>query len=87
MYTTNRLAVREFLTTGKPLTELEAIVLFGVTSLRDLISDLRKEGNVIQSRRITYAAALARTNEYAQLSPPENLATREIMLTEWWVSK
>ena len=83
----HRLAVREYLATGKPLTELESNVLFGVTSLPDVVHILRKEGWVLSSRRITYAAALRRINEYAVLQPPENLPIREIMLTEWWVNQ
>lgn len=86
MQQNHRLAVREYLATGKPLTELESNVIFGVTSLTDLVSSLRKEGWVFQSRRITYAAALRRINEFTVLQPPKDLPIREIMLTEWWVS-
>jgi len=83
----HRLAAREYLATGRPLTELESSVLFGVTSLTDLVSTLRKEGWVFQSRRITYASALRRINECAVLQPPKDLPIREIMLTEWWVNQ
>ena len=87
MSTNNRIAVREFLATGMPLTELESTVLFGVTSLTDLVSSLRKEGWVVQSKRITYAAAARRINEFATLTPPKDLPVREIMLTEWWLGQ
>lgn len=80
-----RLGVREHLAAGKPLTELESVVLFGVTSLTDLISDLRKQGWIFQSRRIAYAKAVGRVNKYASLTPPANLPIREIRLTEWWI--
>ena len=83
----NRLAVREYLAGGQPLTELESVVLFGVTSLTDLVSSLRKEGWVIESRRILYAKAIRRVNEFATLKPPAELPIREIQLTEWWVAK
>ena len=83
----NKLAVHEYLATGKALTELESAVLFGVTGLTALLTRLRKEGWVIQSRKITYAAALKRINEYARLTPPDNLPIREIMLTEWWINQ
>jgi len=81
------LAVREFLATGKPLTELEAILLFGAPRLTDLISKLRKEGHVINSQRISYAAVLRRVNEHAVLTPPQNLPIRELFFTEWWISQ
>lgn len=87
MNVTNRLAVREYLATGEPLTEIESCVLFGVTSLPGLLSIMRKEGYVFNSRKTTYAAALRRINQYATLTPPDNLPIREIQLTEWWLSK
>ena len=83
---TNRLAVREYLANGQPLTELESVVLFGVTSLTDLVSSLRKEGWVFNSQRIPYAKAMRRVNEFAVLKPPAELPIRELQLTEWWVT-
>ena len=81
------LAVREFLATGKPLTELEGIVLFGAPHLPDLISKLRKEGQVIESRKVSYATVIRRISEYAVLMPPKNLPVRELYFTEWWFSQ
>ena len=71
---TNRLAVREYLANGQPLTELESVVLFGVTSLTDLVSSLRKEGWVFNSQRIPYAKAMRRVNEFAVLKPSCRIA-------------
>ena len=85
--TANRLAVREYLAGGRPITELESVVLFGVTSLPDLISILRKEGWVFQSQRVPFATAIRRVNEYAELKPPAELPIRDLQLTEWWISK
>jgi hypothetical protein len=84
--TSTRLAVREHLASGKPITELESVVLFGVTSLPQVISLMRKEGWVMQSRRIPYLTAVKRINEFAELHPPKNLPVREIMLTEYWTT-
>ncbi len=81
------LAVREHIAEGKPITHLEALTLFGVPGLTKVISDLRREGWVIQSRTVPYMAALARVNQFATLTPPANLPIREIRLTEYWVSK
>jgi hypothetical protein len=81
------LAVREFLATGKPLTELEAIVLFGAPHLPDLISKIRKEGDVVESQKISYSAVVRRINDFAVLTPPPNLPVRDLYFTEWWVSR
>jgi len=87
MNTASRLGAREYLVAGKPITELESIVLFGVASLTKLVSELRREGWVVQSQRVPYAAALRRVNEHAVLQPPANLPVREIYLTEWWIAR
>jgi hypothetical protein len=82
-----RLAVKEFLLKGEPLTELESNVLFGVPSLTKLVSEMRREGFVFETQKTNYATALRRINQYAKLTPPENLPIREIHLTEWWISQ
>jgi hypothetical protein len=80
-------ACREYLLAGQKITNLEASLLFGVGHLARLISRMRKEGYVIKSQNCTYAAALVRINQYAKLMPPPNLPIREIIFTEYWISK
>ena len=80
------LAVREHLATGQPITRLEALVLYGVSNLTGLMSDMRRQGWVIESRNVPYATAVRRVNEHAVLQPPANLPVREIQLTEYWVN-
>ena len=78
-------AVKDFLLTGKPLTSLEGGVLFGCTGLGRVVSRLRKAGFRIDTRKVSYALALRRINELAQLTPPADLPIREIFLTEYRV--
>ena len=80
-------AAKEFMASGKPITRLEALVLFGVSNLTGMISEMRKQGWVIESRSTTYAAASKRLNHYAVLQPPINLPVRDIVLTEYWINK
>ena len=81
------LAVKEHLISGKTITRLEALTLYGLSNLTGLISDLRKQGWMIKSRKIPLAAAIKRVNEFAIYTPPENLPIREILITDYWVSK
>lgn len=81
------LAAREHLASGQPITRLEAIVLYGVSNLPDIVKEMRHQGWVIESRLVSYAAASKRVNQHAVLQPPPNLPAREIQLTEYWVSK
>ena len=52
------LAVREHLAAGQPITRLEALVLYGVSNLTDAISEMRRQGWVIESRWVPYALSL-----------------------------
>jgi hypothetical protein len=81
------MAAQEHLISGKPITRLEAMVLYGVPDLTKLISDMRRKGWIIETRKTPYAAAVKRINQHAVLTPPANLPVREIILTEYWVSK
>ena len=83
----NGLAAREHLAEGLPITRLEALVLYGLQNLSDLVKNMRREGWLIESKRVSYAAAVRRVNEHATLPPPPNLPIRDIQLTEYWVSK
>lgn len=80
-------AVKEHLIGGHPITHLECIVLFGVPGLTKVISDMRKEGWIVKSRRVPFVAAMRRINQHAVLQPPPNLPVKEVQLTEYWISK
>lgn len=81
------LAAKEHMLEGKPLTRLEAMVMFGVISLPGLIRRLRDQGFVIQSRRISYVAAMKRMEPHARVETPANLPVRELQLTDYWISR
>ena len=78
------LAIKEHLLDGHPITQLECVVLFGVADVTPIISDMRKEGYKIESKRSPYSAALRRINTAAYLEPPKNLPVKELMLTEYF---
>jgi hypothetical protein len=80
------LAAKEHMLQGNPLTRLEALILFGVSNLPELVYELRGDGHIVKSKKIPFAAAMVRVNKHAVLQPPKNLPIREIMLAEYWIS-
>jgi len=80
-------AAREHMLSGKPLTRMEALILFGLSNLPELVYELRQIGFTVNTKKVPYAAAMVRINEHAVLKPPPNLPIREIMFTEYWVSR
>ena len=81
------LALKEHILGDQPVTSLEGMILFGVANTHKTISDLRKQGFVIKSKRIPYLYALRRINEVATLEPPKNLPLKEIHLTQYQLSR
>ena len=82
-----KIMVTEHLSSGKSITRLEALTLYGVQNLQAVISGLRKEGWNIKSRTIFFAEAVRRVNQNATYIPPKNLPVSEIQLTDYWLSK
>jgi hypothetical protein len=85
--TSLNLAAKEHMIGGNPLTRLEALILFGVSNLPELVYELRRDGYVVNKKNIPFATAMVRVNKHAVLQPPANLPIREIMLTEYRVSR
>jgi len=82
-----KIMVAEHLSSGKSITRLEALTLYGVQNLQAVISGLRTEGWNIKSRTIFFAEAVRRVNQNATYIPPKNLPVSEIQLTDYWLSK
>jgi hypothetical protein len=80
-------AAKDTLLGGKPLTRLEAMVLLGVANLPDVVKAMRREGWIVERRLVPYAAAMTRINKHAVLEPPANLPIREVMVTEYRVTR
>jgi len=55
-------AVKEHLLGGQPITRLEALIFYGVSNLPELIEEMRRQGFVVESRAIPYAAGARRTH-------------------------
>jgi hypothetical protein len=80
-------AAKDHLLDGHPLTRLEALILFGVSNLPELIYEMKKQGWIIETKKVPYATAMVRVNEYAVFQPPKNLPIREILFVEYVVSR
>jgi hypothetical protein len=63
------------------------VLLFGVQNLNAELARLKKEGFLIKDERVSMAKVLRRTNEYAQCKPPSQLPFKEIVMTEYWISR
>jgi len=81
------LAAREAMIEGQKLTGLEASILFGSQNLYAEVKRLRIAGYVVLSKRVPMISIIRRINKYATVIPPEDLPTKEIVMTEYWVGR
>ena len=81
------LALREHMLQGHRVSLLEALLVFGVQSLNAELGRLKKDGFLIKSELVSMAKVIRRTNEFAQCRPLDNLPFREVMMTEYWISR
>ena len=77
--------VKDHLISGKPITRLEAMLIYGIGNLTPRLTELKQDGYIVKSRTIPLAAAIRRVNKYAMYQPPQNLPVKDILYTEWWV--
>lgn len=81
------LALREHMLEGHKVSLLEALLVFGVQNLNAELARLKKDGFLVKSAAVSMAKVLRRTNESAKCEPPSGLPFREIVMTEYWISR
>ncbi|HAW19509.1 MAG TPA: hypothetical protein DCX14_04930 [Flavobacteriales bacterium] len=80
-------ALLEHLLQGHPITVLESMILFGIPSLNRELAGFKKQGWLIERKKIPFARCIARINNFAHLTPPKNLNTQDLEISEWWISR
>jgi hypothetical protein len=78
-------AIRAWLRTGSPLTDLEAMIVLGASggSLTGEVTRLRRAGDKIITRIVPFANALDRVNRLAIVVPPLSLDADRFTLVEY----
>ena len=83
----NVMALKEHLLANHKISLLECQLLFGVQNLTAEITRLKEEGYIIKSQKVVMAKIITRINKFTTCLAPNNLPTKEIVVTEWWVNK
>lgn len=81
------MALKEHLLEGNRVSLLEALLIFGVQSLNAELGRLKKDGFLIKKDQVSMAKILRRINEITKCDPPAQLPFREIIMTEYWISR
>ena len=78
-------ALKMFLLEGNPISNLEAVLLFGTQSPWRVIHSLKEEGLIIGKQKVPMIKILTRLNKLTVCQAPSNLPVREILMTEYWI--
>ena len=81
------MAMKEHILKGNKISNLEALLLFGVQNLQNEMRLMKNENYFIKSQKVPMVKILKRINKYVSCKAPENLPTTDILSIEYWVSK
>ena len=79
--------MKEHILNGNKISNLEALLLFGVQNLQNEMRLMKNEKYFIKSQKVPMVKILKRINKYVSCMAPENLPTTDILSIEYWVSK
>ena len=80
-------ALTEYMIEGNRVSRIESLLMFGVQNLPEAIKAVKKKGFVVKKTQITMAKILRRLNKDLSCKAPKNLPIRDIIMSEWWISK
>ena len=83
----SNMALREHMLDGHHVTLIEALVIFGVQALNRQLTTMKRNGYLIKAQKIPMIKVINRMKKYSLCKPPTNLPTKEILMTEYWISK
>jgi len=83
----SNMALREHMIGGHHVTLIEALIIFGVQALNRQLTTMKRNGHLIKSQKIPMIKVMNRMKKYSLCQPPKNLPTKEILMTEYWISK
>lgn len=81
------LALKEHMLAGNAVSLIEAMLLFGVKSPNRTLTNLKREGFIIQSRNVPMAKIIRRINQHVDCSIPDDLPYEEINMMEYWLTQ
>ena len=81
------MAMKEFILQGNSISNLEALLLFGVQNLQNEMRLMKRDGYYIKSQKVPMAKILRRLNTFTVCKAPSNLPTIDVLSIEYWGNK
>jgi hypothetical protein len=83
----NASALTEYMIEGNRVSRLESLILFGVQNFTAVLTTIKRKGFIIKKTPVSMAKILRRINKDLKCESPKNLPIRDIIMSEWWISK
>ena len=83
----NSEALLEYMLNGKNVSILEAILYFGVQSRNRAFTSFKRKGFLIKKKTASMAKVMVRINKNLKCNTPKNLPTKEINMSEYYISR
>lgn len=80
-------ALKDHMLNYNRVSQLDALIIFGVQSFTSFIYFFRREGYVIHTEKVPMIKVLVRVNKYCKIEPPKNLPTKEVIVTDYWLGR
>ena len=80
-------AMLDFMLEGNVVSLLEMMSMFGVCNPAAELTKIRKDGWIVESRRVPMTKIMVRMNKFMQFTPPKQLPHKECLMMEYWISK
>ena len=83
----NSEALLEYMLNGETVSILEAILYFGVQSPNRAFTQFKRKGFIIKKKSVSMAKVMVRINKSLKCKTPKNLPIRDIIMSEYYISK
>ena len=80
-------ALLEYMLGVKRISILEAILYFGVQSPNRAFTQFKRKGFIVKKDSVSMAKVIVRINKQLSCKTPENLPIRDIIMSEYYISR
>ena len=77
----------EYMLDGGTVSILEAILYFGVQSPNRAFTQFKRKGFIVKKKSVSMAKVMVRLNKNIKCNTPKNLPIRDIIMSEYYISK
>ena len=83
----NMAALKEYMIAGNRVTRIESLLFFGVQNFTAILTLIKRDGYIVKKNPVSMAKVIVRINKSIKCQTPKNLPIKDIVMSEWWISR